>query len=86
MQQVEYTSRDAECVAYKCPFCDNGVMTRGLKTVTYRCKGGSLDASQSGEYCNSCDQSILTPDDLSSTAGDIERLLVMAGGRVELEE
>jgi len=52
----------------KCPFCKDGVITRGVIQETHTYKGRSITVDQPGEFCNLCEEGILNGDDLNSTS------------------
>lgn len=68
----------------KCPFCTDGLLERKTIIETYQYKGHTLEIAQAGEYCNHCDEGILSGKDLQETQkeirdfqANIERLLTI---------
>lgn len=56
----------------QCQICCNGILHRKNKNVTYTFKGHSLTIEQPGSWCDSCDEGILSGDDIIATSKQIE--------------
>lgn len=56
----------------QCQICFDGNLHRIDKDVIYTFKGYSITIKQSGDWCDSCDEGILSGDDISATSQEIE--------------
>ncbi|ALC17048.1 putative zinc finger/helix-turn-helix protein, YgiT family [Desulfuromonas soudanensis] len=50
-----------------CPACANGKLVRETRTARYEYRGEILDYEQSGDWCSSCEEAVLTGDDMAAT-------------------
>ena len=50
-----------------CPICFEGRLERGLKRVTSTYRGHAITYAQPGEWCNRCEEGILTGADMLAT-------------------
>lgn len=51
----------------KCPVCEKGTLERKKIKETYSYKGQSLEIEQPGEWCNHCNEGVLTSADIKAT-------------------
>ena len=51
----------------KCPVCKKGTLERKKIKETYTYKGQSIDIEQAGEWCDRCNEGILTSADIKTT-------------------
>lgn len=66
-----------------CPFCGDGHLHQQARDTDYHYKGHTLLISQSGMYCDACDEAILEPDDLKSTRLDLQAFRSRVDGLLE---
>jgi HTH-type transcriptional regulator/antitoxin MqsA len=50
-----------------CPFCTDGKLTQGVKSLSFNYKGSSIKIDQPGKHCNSCDEGIVNGSDIKAT-------------------
>lgn len=51
----------------KCPVCEKGILDRKKIKETYTYKGHSIGIEQPGEWCNRCNEGVLTTTDIKTT-------------------
>lgn len=54
-----------------CPFCGEQAMAHMVRPMIYSYKGKKIELEQPGNYCQSCDESILQPKDLKATRAEL---------------
>ncbi len=69
-----------------CPFCGEGVLSHEIKDMEYTYKGHTLLIPQPGIYCNTCDESILKPNDMKATRMDLQAFHSRVDGLLEPKE
>jgi HTH-type transcriptional regulator/antitoxin MqsA len=47
-----------------CPICGSSNIKKKKNKVVYKYKGHELEVEQPGEYCDSCGEIFLSPDDM----------------------
>jgi len=50
-----------------CPACASGKLVRETRTARYEYRGEIRDYEQSGDWCSSCEEAVLTGDDMAAT-------------------
>ena len=50
-----------------CPFCVDGKLTQGVKSLSFNYKGSSIKIDQPGLHCSSCDEGIVNGSDIKAT-------------------
>jgi HTH-type transcriptional regulator/antitoxin MqsA len=50
-----------------CPACVNGKLVRETRTARYEYRGEICEYEQSGDWCSSCEEAVLTGDDMAAT-------------------
>ena len=50
-----------------CPACGNGKLVRETRTARYEYRGEIREYEQSGDWCSSCEEAVLTGDDMAAT-------------------
>lgn len=56
----------------KCPVCHQGELSRDNKPTVYTYKGKSIEIEQPGMWCDTCEEGILTGEDIKSTEQTFE--------------
>lgn len=54
-------------MATRCPFCGQGVLEHRTVRETYTYQGHDLEVDQPGEFCNRCDEGIITGKDMKAS-------------------
>ncbi|EIJ43650.1 putative zinc finger/helix-turn-helix protein, YgiT family [Beggiatoa alba B18LD] len=70
----------------KCPFCADGFLERKTILETYEYKGQTLTVKQAGDYCNACDEGILSGKDLQETQKQIHDFHAKIDGLLTSDE
>ncbi|MAD44425.1 MAG: antitoxin [Oceanospirillaceae bacterium] len=55
-----------------CPFCGENTMHRGTREIKYEYKGETALLNQPGDFCSSCDEGMLKPEDLKATRIELQ--------------
>jgi HTH-type transcriptional regulator/antitoxin MqsA len=50
-----------------CPACASGKLVRETRTARYEYRGEIREYEQSGDWCSSCEEAVLTGDDMAAT-------------------
>ncbi len=50
----------------KCPFCEEGVLERKIIRESFTYKGRTMDVEQPGEWCDRCEEGILSNADIKA--------------------
>ena len=62
----------------RCPICGRGRLIRRVKAVLHRYQEYETVVEQPGEFCDLCDEGILSGEDLLATQSQIEAFLASA--------
>ena len=51
----------------KCHACNNGVLRQKIKSQVFSYKGKSITLEQPGLWCDSCEEGVLSSEDIAKT-------------------
>ena len=69
-----------------CTVCGKGKLTRETRRVAYSYKGQSVEVAQPGEWCDTCGEAILSPEDMVATRPARHDALARAEGLLTSQE
>lgn len=69
-----------------CPFCTDGKLIQGVRSLSFSYKGNSIKIDQPGQYCNSCDEGIVNGSDIKSTEKALHNFRAKIDGLLTTDE
>lgn len=69
-----------------CSACHKGILSRKRKEMVYTYKEKSITLKQVGLWCDTCDEGILSGDDIAATEKDFEAFKARVDGILNPEE
>jgi len=69
-----------------CPICGKGKLKRGTRRVPYTFRGNTIEVKQPGEWCNACEEGVLSAEDLAATTRARHDAIAKADGLLTSDE
>jgi HTH-type transcriptional regulator/antitoxin MqsA len=70
----------------KCHACKSGTLSRKTRRQIFTYKGKSITLDQPGLWCNSCDEGVLTGEDIAKTEKAFEKFKAKIDGLLNPKE